>query len=233
MPVLVHAGICDIRMWDSFELPGAVRHELRGYGETPPPPSGWFRDADDLEAALDGPSALVGASFGGLVCLDVAARSPRLVTDLVLLDAPLPDHDWSREILEYEAEEERLLEAGDLDGATELSVSFWAPAVAEVVRPMQRRAFELQAALNAEARVPDTIELGAVTARTLVAVGDRDHEDFHRIAERLAREIPDAEHAVIEGAGHLPSLEQPRRTAALVRAFLGLNRHFADFLESA
>jgi hypothetical protein len=43
MRVLVHAGICDNRMWDSFELPRAVRHELRGYGQTPAPPSGEFR----------------------------------------------------------------------------------------------------------------------------------------------------------------------------------------------
>jgi 3-oxoadipate enol-lactonase len=221
MPVvLVHSGICGNRMWDGFDLPGALRHELRGYGETPPPPSGRWGDADDLEAALDGPSTLVGASFGGLVCLEVAARSPSLVTDLVLLDAPLPDHEWSREILEYQAEEERLLEAGDLDGATELNVAFWAPGIADVVRPMQRRAFELQAGLDADDESPETIDLGAVTARTLVAVGGRDYADFHRIAERLAREIPNAELAVIEGAGHLPSLEQPQRTAALVRAFL-------------
>jgi 3-oxoadipate enol-lactonase len=224
MAVLVHSGICDNGMWDSFDLPGAARHELRGYGQTPPQPLGTFRHADDLEAALDRPGALVGASFGGLMCLEVAARSPDLVTDLVLLDAPLPDHEWSREILDYMAEEDRLLEAGDLDGATELNVAFWAPTVAEVVRPMQRRAFEVQAGLDAEVEGPETIELSAVTARSLVAVGERDYEDFQRIAERLAREIPNAELAVIEGAGHLPALEQPKRTAALVEAFLAGSR---------
>ena len=230
MRVLVHSGICDNRMWDSFDLPGAVRHELRGYGQTPPPPSGGFRHADDLEAALDGPAVLVGASFGGLVCLEVAARSPRLVTDLVLLDAPLPDHEWSQEIVNYAAEEERLLEAGDLDAATELNVSFWAPAVADVVRPMQRRAFALRAGLKAaDEEWPKPIELGAVTAHTLVAVGERDHEDFHRIADRLAREIPHAEHTVIKGAGHLPALEQPERTAALVKAFLASTASPASF----
>ena len=57
-------------------------------------------------------------------------------------------------------------------------------------------------------------------ARTLVAVGEHDKADFHRIAERLVRELPNAELAVIEGAGHLPSLERPDETAALVRRFL-------------
>jgi hypothetical protein len=48
--VLVHAGICDASMWDGFDLPGAVRHELRGFGDTPLPESGEFSQADDLQA---------------------------------------------------------------------------------------------------------------------------------------------------------------------------------------
>ena len=77
MIVLVHSGICDARMWDGFELPGAVRHELRGLGANPLPPAGEFSHADDLEDALAGErAALVGASFGGLVCLELAAPVP-------------------------------------------------------------------------------------------------------------------------------------------------------------
>jgi hypothetical protein len=48
--VLVHAGICDASMWDGFDLPGAVRHELRGFGDTALPESGEFSQADDLQA---------------------------------------------------------------------------------------------------------------------------------------------------------------------------------------
>ena len=51
-------------------------------------------------------------------------------------------------------------------------------------------------------------------------MGEHDKRDFHEIAARLAREIPDAKHAVIAGAGHLPSLERPEETARLVRSFL-------------
>jgi 3-oxoadipate enol-lactonase len=220
--VLVHSGICDARMWDGFVLPGAVRHELRGYGQTPPPPSGTFSHADDLEAALgDGPTALVGASFGGLVCLEVASRRPQLVTDLVLLDAPLPDHDWSAEVEDY-WEEDRLLEAGDLDGAAALNADFWAPAVADRVLPMQSRAFELQTSTAAEEDDPGEIDLAAVSARTLVAVGELDRPDIHAIAERLGEEIECAERVVIAGPAHLPALKRPGETAALIRDFLRL-----------
>src|SRR5918997_5624336 len=94
--VLVHAGVMDPGMWDGFEIPGEVlRHHLES----------------DLADAVGGePAALVGASYGGLVCLDFAARHPELVTALVLLDTPLPDHEESGELLAYAEEEERLIE---------------------------------------------------------------------------------------------------------------------------
>ena len=222
MIVLVHAGICDASMWDGFDLPGAERHEVRGFGNTPLPESGEVSDADDLEARLsDGPAALVGASFGGQVCLEVAARRPALVSELVLLASRVPDYEWSDEIIAFAEEEDRLLEEGDLDAAADLNARFWAPSVAERVRPMQRRSFELQVSSAAEALEPERIDLGAIHARTLVVVGEEDRADFRAIAKRLADEIPDAELVTMPGVTHLPSLERPEETAALVRRFLG------------
>jgi 3-oxoadipate enol-lactonase len=219
--VLVHAGIADASMWDGFDLPGAERHELRGFGDTPLPPQGEVSDADDLEARLGaGPVSLVGASFGGQVCLEVAARRPELVSELVLLAARVPDHDWSAEIIAFAEEEDRLIEEGDLDAAADLNARFWAPSVADRVQPMQRRSFELQVSSAAEPVDPERIDLGAIRARTLVVVGDEDRADFRAIATRLAEEIPDAELVTLPGVTHLPSLERPDETAALVRDFL-------------
>jgi 3-oxoadipate enol-lactonase len=220
--VLVHAGICDARMWDGFELPGAVRHELAGFGETPLPVADEFSHAGDLADALTTPAALVGASFGGHVCLEVASTRPELVEALVLLDAPLFDHDWSEEIVRYQREEDGLLEQGDLRGAAMLNADFWLAdqAQRERVIEMQERAFELQQESEAEEITPEAVDLSAVSARTLVVVGELDKPDFHAIAQRLAAEIPDAEREVVAGAGHLPALERPNETAALVREFL-------------
>jgi 3-oxoadipate enol-lactonase len=223
--VLVHSGICDARMWDGFDLAGAVRHELRGFGNTPMPPTGSFSNADDLAETLGNePAVLVGASFGGLVCLDLAASRPELVTQLVLLDAPLPDHDWSDEILDFERREEELLEEGELHAAAVLNADFWLadPSHRDRVIEMQERSFELQSGSDAEAVMPESIDLGAVRARTLVAVGELDKPDFHRVAERMAAEIPGAESVVIEGAGHLPALERPEATARIVSGFLSI-----------
>jgi 3-oxoadipate enol-lactonase len=205
---------------DRFVL---VRHEMRGFGRTPLP-KGRFSYAEDLAAALDGPAVLVGASFGGQVCLEVAAAQPELVRGLALLAAPLPDHDWSEQAEAFFEEEERLLEADDVEGATRLNVSFWAgaaePEVQRAVHEMQRRAFELQLASEAEPEEPGRIELAAVTAPALVVTGDRDIEDFGRIADRLVKELPRARRATIDGAGHLLALERPEETAALLDDFL-------------
>src|SRR4051812_42288936 len=191
--VLVHAGICDASMWDGFDLPGEVSaHQL-------PAPLD--------ESVADRPAALVGNSFGGLVSLEFAARRPDLVTKLVLLDSPVPGHELSEDFGAYSREEERLIdEVGDLDAAADLNVSFWCPGVADRVRPMARRALEWQ--IEHDDPI-GPIDLGAVTAPTLVGVGEHDKPDFRAIAETLARELPNAELVVIPGAGHLPPLERP------------------------
>jgi 3-oxoadipate enol-lactonase len=216
-------------MWDPLvaELGRAhapLRHELRGFGNTPLPAEGRFSNADDLAASMEQPSVLVGASYGGQVCLELAAARPELALGLVLLAAVIPGHSWSREAEAFFEEEERLLEAGGIDAATELNVSFWAggaePSVKMLVGEMQRRAFELQLGSDAEVTEPERIELGSITAPALVMTGDRDIDDFQRIGDRLAAELPGARRATIAGAGHLPALERPRETAVLLADFL-------------
>jgi 3-oxoadipate enol-lactonase len=226
--VLIHAGICDNRMWDPLEplLPAGrqvLRHELRGFGETPLP-EGRFSHVDDLEAVLDGPAVLVGASFGGLVALCVAGRRPDLVAGLVLIDAPLEDHDWSQEITAYWAEEERLVQAGDLERAVALNVRFWlgaAPAEArEAVAEMTLRSFKLQAAGGEQEIELPELSLRNIRTPTLVMVGELDVADFRRIGQRLAAELPRASYMVVDSAAHLPALEQPEATAREIDRFL-------------
>ena len=125
--------------------------------------------------------------------------------------------EWSPEMEAYGTEEERLLEAGELDAVIELNVEFWVggadAGVRERVREMQRDAWELRDSWPDE---PESIDLGAVRCPVLVAWGDRDRADFRQIGERLAAELPDARSAVIEGASHLPAMERPEATAARV-----------------
>jgi pimeloyl-ACP methyl ester carboxylesterase len=98
------------------------------------------------------------------------------------------------------------------------------PAVVDLVAAMQRAAFEAQMDVDAELEEPDppvARRLGDIGAPALVIVGADDVEDFVRLGERLAGELPGAEPLVrIAGAAHLPGLERPDEVAAVLVPFL-------------
>jgi 3-oxoadipate enol-lactonase len=242
--VLVHAGVCDSRMWDEQWEPFQAEHkvvrvDLRGFGRSLHG-AGKYSHPGDLIELLDelkvGPVALVGVSLGGGVALQVAVARPDLVSSLVLVGAGVRDHDWSEDVKRAWTAEEAAFERGDLDSAVEISLRTWvdgprrsaadvAPAVRAAVTEMQRRALELELEggddVEEEALVPDIGErLGEISVPVLVVVGELDVQDMHVIAGRLEREIPGARRAAIEGAAHVPNMERPERFNELVLGFL-------------
>ena len=62
---------------------------------------------------------------------------------------------------------------------------------------------------------PELPALSTLRIPTLVVVGENDKPDFRAIAHHLADEIPDADLAVVPGAGHLVGVEQPEELNAL------------------
>jgi 3-oxoadipate enol-lactonase len=223
--VLIHSAVADSRMWDrqarvlcerGFDV---VAADLPGFGSEPVP-SEPFSFVDRIAVLL--PAMLVGNSFGGRIALETALAHPDAVPKLVLADPALGDHAWSEDMASYWAEEEMLLEGGDVRGATELTLSLFAePHVHDVVRPMQRRAYELQlTADEPEVRWPEPKALSSLQPPTLVVVGEHDRPDFHAIAERIVREAPNARLEIVVGARHLPSLERPDEFDELVVPFL-------------
>ncbi len=239
--VLLHSTVCDRRMWDP-QWPvlvdagyRVVRCDFRGFGETPVA-AGPGNDAEDVLAVLGelggGAVALVGASFGGKVALEIAARWPERVSALALICAGMPGHEPTEALRDCWRREEELLEAGDIAGATELNVAtFLGPeasqATRERVRLMQRHAFDVQLAADedesveqAEVAVAEVaVDLGAITAPSLVVSGARDLPDFRLIADRLAGLLPGARRAELPWAGHLPTLERPEEMSAMLTAF--------------
>ena len=227
--LLIHAGGMDGRMWrplverleDRYWL---IVPDLRGHGTTPLPPDE-FSHVDDLLAVLDDlkveRATVVGASMGGWVALQLATAAPERVKALVLMASSMEFDDWSPEIQEFWAKEKELVDAGDIEGAVDLSVRTWVrePQTEELVREMTRRGFELQVGVEAPERdMP--IELGSITAPTLAISGGLDLLDFARIADRIAAEVPGAQRAEVPDAGHLIALDRPDATAALLVPFL-------------
>ena len=242
--VLFHEGICDSRMWDpqweTFTRSHRVlRFDFRGYGRSQLEP-GRFANATDVLDLLDrhnfARAALVGVSLGGRVALEVALAAPERVAALVLVGSGLPGHDWSDEMKATWDEEEAALRSGNVGEAVEISLRTWVDgprrkpedvdsAVRARVAEMQRRAYELQLPFEDEAEEELLVEdvaqrLGEIKAPTLVLVGEEDVPDIHAIADRLAREIPDARRETIADAAHVPSMERPREFEELVLGFL-------------
>ena len=242
--VLLHAGICDSRMWDAqwetfTRSHRVLRFDLRGYGSSSSEAGTYShaRDVLDLLAEHDmDRAALVGVSGGGRIALELAIARPELVTALVLVGSGLPGHEWSDALHAVWREEEEAFEARDLDAAVEVSVRTWVdgprrrpedvePAVREQVAVMQRRIYELELSRDGQAEeeplVPDLAErLSEIRAPTLVLVGEEDVPDIHAIAQRLATEILGARLETIAGAGHVPNMERPEQFDRLVLGFL-------------
>jgi 3-oxoadipate enol-lactonase len=243
--LLVHEGISDRRMWDPQVGPfvdagyTVVRCDLRGFGDSELTP-GPFSNVGDLHELLThlgiDRAVLVGGSFGARVSLEYALTHPEGVDALVLIGPGLRDAEWSEAIEKYGEEEDALLEAGDVDGAVELNLRTWVdgpsrtpdevdPAVRELARQMQRRAFDLQlpvpdAGPDEPFDPPASSRLEEIRCPVLIVVGDVDQPDILRVADRLAAGITGARREVIAGTAHMPSLERPDEFNRLVLDFL-------------
>jgi pimeloyl-ACP methyl ester carboxylesterase len=243
--LLVHAGICDRRMWRAQVAALAptfrvVTMDLRGHGESPPV-SGRYAHWADVRALLDAleiPRAdLVGASMGGGAAIDLALAAPERVGKLVLAAPAISGYVASDEHRARLAAVDEAYRQHGVDAANELELRMWvdgpsrAPdavpgALRELVRDMNRRALENEIAVpDAEAvplDPPAIDRLEEVRAETLVIAGALDLRDPLRRFELAARRIPNAKWATIGGAAHLPSLEVPDTFNRLLLEFLAV-----------
>lgn len=233
--LLLHAGVADRRMWAqqvaALEAAGyrVLAPDLPGFGDAAlePPTVDYVAFAAGL---LDEPAAVVGCSFGGRVALELAGSRPELVTKLVLVAPGLGSTEWSEETQAGFAEEEALVERGDLTGAAEQQARMWlAPdasaEVRELTAAMTMRSYEQQLPVESEVRAvwPEPsaeTRLAELEVPTLLVVGDADLPELRSLCERLARELPHARLETIVGAGHLPSLERPHELDRLLLDFL-------------
>lgn len=238
--LLLHAGIADSRMWGpqlavlrdaGFD---GLAPDLRGFGQRPMGTEP-FAHARDVEALLDAPAAVVGASLGGRVALELAVLRPDLVERLVVIAPGMPGWAWSDATRAGWAAEEEAFEQGDFEAAAEASLRQWidgprrAPdavdqALRADVRAMILRSYELQS--GEEPEELDVLEpavnerLGDVRCPTLVIVGDEDIADMQGIAAHVSGSIGGARLETVAAASHLPSLERPHEVNGLLLTFL-------------
>ncbi|WP_405055765.1 alpha/beta hydrolase [Kribbella sp. NBC_01505] len=226
--LLVHAGVADRRMWRQ-QVPELARThqvitpDLRGYGETPVAPK--YSDAGDILDLLDHLNLsqvhAVGASYGGYVVQQAASRRPELFTRLVLLCAPTDNVQPDDGIRAVWAEENNLLEAGDIEGAAALTVQhFIGPEADDSARTllhhMQKRAYELQLPAGDVDNEEYPVTPETLTMPVRLVTGAHDFQIFADSATHLQDRLPNPERIDLPWAGHLPTLERPTEALQLI-----------------
>ncbi len=239
--VFVHAGIADRRMWDGqfaafAERYRAIRYDQRGYGRTTAQPAA-HSHLRDLAALLDHLGVerahFVGCSKGGRLIADFALAHPERVLSLVMVNSALPGFQHTSPQPPQWAEIEASFDRGDLERTNELEIQVWIdgaqrtpeqvdPAVRALALDMNLIALRNDAAgLGDEERPPDGAgRLGEIMAPLLAIASDLDDPDFIRAAEFAEAHVAGARMTVINGAAHLPSLEQPEAFNRVVLGFL-------------
>lgn len=224
IPLLLIPGMmCDRRMWGG--LPAALQ---------PRPIAHFIPTEADTMAALarlalrDAPPrfALAGLSMGGILAMEILAQAPERVERLALLDtnprAELPEVQarrapqieralagWLPSVIRDEMKPNYLANGQDntaiLDLCMDMALALGPDVFARQSRALRDRE-DRQAALV------------AFKGPALVLMGAEDRVcpmDRHQLMHGL---MPQSRLVVIEGAGHLPTLERPvETTAALCR----------------
>ena len=234
--VLIHAGICDRRMWNpqiAALTAGrrVVRVDLRGYGASDrkaPDELSHHREVAALLEELGIERAhLVGVSLGAGVVAEVALATPALAGSLLLV-APSGSLriEITADIEAFWEEEEEALGDEDLERAVEANLETWVDgpgqpsdrvpaAIRSFVGQMQLKAFENTDGWDDEdledhgLRPAAGLRAGEIQTPTRILVGDLDVAAIGRTAARLADEIPGATLVRWPDVAHLPSLERP------------------------
>lgn len=237
--VLLHAGICDGRMWegqlDAFAARRRVlRYDRRGFGRTKQGAEA-FSHVEDLNGLLShlnlGRVTLVGCSQGAKTALDFALKHPGMVDSLVLVAPAVSGYTYTSPPPPQYEEIERADAAGDVGRVNELELQTWVDGprrspeevdsdVRELVREMNLAALTASAGEELPSGVNAYERLCEVGVPTLVLVGDLDTPQALEAAGALARGVGGARLEVIEGTAHLPNMERPEEFNRIVLGFL-------------
>ena len=240
--VMIHAGICDQRMWQQQVAHFSQRYrvlafDMRGFGKTKMV-QGEFSFVEDLHALLDylhiQDAWLMGCSQGGKIAINFALTYPDRVIGLILVAPAISGYRYEGDPHPLEASFEEAESAGDIARLCELEVQVWVDGAgrkSEDVDPeLRRMVYNMNfIPLNVpdelweqeiETQPPAIDHLEKIEKPTLLVVGDLDVPASLERVDILAKRIKNAKKIVMHGTGHVPNMEYPEPFNQIVDDFL-------------
>ena len=226
--VLIPGMMCDARMWGGFPHDSKkTLHASPTKGET----------ITAMASAILGQAperfALAGLSMGGIIAMEILRQAPERVERLALLDTN-PYAERAEMRARRQPQIARAL-GGDLSGVMRDEMKpLYLASEAEGGSGRRREILDLcmEMALSLGAEVfarqskalagrADAQDVLAEFRRpALVLMGASDRLCPRERHERMHALMPQSRFVVVDGAGHLPTLEQPEAAAAALEAWL-------------
>ena len=237
--LLIHGMGGSTDVWgEAFDLLAqnhrVIAYDRRGFARSGGPPVADIRrHADDAAAFLRkldaAPATVVGWSSGGVIALDLAVRSPELISALVLEEPPLhakrrPGLRQLRAVVSAQ-----LLSRVKDDRAASERFFRWAFRYTSGGTGFDRLPESLRESMLASgpANMADLRagtgehlkkeDLEAIGCPVVCALGELSDPAFHRATNHIANLVAHAQVKQIDGAGHGMHLERPEEFVAAVR----------------
>ena len=243
-PVMVfaHGLLWNTQMYDKQvayfqEHYRCIAYDFRGQGQSQITNSGYDMDTltEDTLALL---AALhiekchfVGLSMGGFVAQRIAIKAPERLLSLILLETSADPED-PKNVPQYR----KLVKAIRWMGIKRVSnkvmpIMFGSSFLADKSRKSERKEWltmlqgnrkggVIKATMGVIERSGTYDQLGAITTPTLIVVGNEDVATPYEKAERMHFAIKGSKLAIVKGAGHTATVEEPEQVNRIIGQFL-------------
>ena len=234
-PALVFANSLgtDLRMWSDVanRLPGyrCIGFDMRGHGLSATPAQGWTVEdlAGDIAALMDhlglAQVVIAGCSVGGMVAQAMAIHHPARCLGLILSNTAAKigtDESWAARIA--------AVEGHGIASIAEMVIGRWfSPAFCASPAALPWLTMLLRVdpggyigTCRALARADLRAGLAGLNLPVLMLAGSADQSTPPDLVRETATMIRGARVVVFEGSGHIPAIDAPAATAAVIAGFL-------------
>ena len=214
-----------------------IAFDFRGQGQSQITKSGYDMETltEDTLGLLDALGVdkchFVGLSMGGFVAQRIALKRPELLLSLTLLETSADPED-PKNVPQYR----KLMKAIRWLGMKRVSnkvmpIMFGSTFLADKLRKSDRKQWltilqsnrkggVVKATMGVIDRTGTYEQLGDITTPTLIVVGDEDAATPYAKSERMHFAIAGSKLAVIKGAGHTSTVEEPDQVNQVLSQFL-------------